>query len=233
MRSRCLMTIVALVAVLALGVVATASASAFVPVWHTREAGITKGEGNKLAKGESREVTIEGESIEFAVERAAQAVVVNCTKASGTGTVVGGSPGTGHVTSLTFSGCTSPSERVGKCKISVLPKIENFGQELVVLNDSKTIALQWNKIDTETNNSNKEFFAMTECGEISGPINLRGSDNGSLPKEEFNLHTPMSFPKLLENEHGHLESGSGGFAYMIAKYKMTLKNGEKLAAYTF
>jgi hypothetical protein len=119
MRSKCRSMFVALVAVLALGAVASASASA-TPGWYVN--------GVALKAGESRETILENKSgTSVTLEEPASKHTIICTKATGKGKVTGGTPGTGNVP-LEFTGC---SLNIPECKLAKTVVVKSQTAELL------------------------------------------------------------------------------------------------------
>jgi len=120
MRSVFRSVLVALVAVLALGAVVSASAFAS-PGWEVKEGGAWKA----LGTGESRNVMVEGGTQVMAWSYSqGTSIVFTCGTVRSTGKIVGGNPGTGEVSSISYSECgvsnisgcelKSPGNRAGK-----------------------------------------------------------------------------------------------------------------------
>jgi hypothetical protein len=90
----------ALVVVLALSAVVASAASAEGPVWQVKKVELSK-------STETRNLTASIKSAQFTLT-AEGIMVINCTSAGSTGTIIGGSPGT-DTAAITFSGCTIES----------------------------------------------------------------------------------------------------------------------------
>ncbi len=154
---------------------------------------------------------------------------VLCSKSTGSGSIIGGEPGTGEVKSLNFSECklAGGGLRETTCKLAKAPKLENVETELVVLKN-ETLAYELKNINTGKQNSDKVFFEVTGCGVDNAEPNLTGNVASTIPDGHFNLATPLGFPEK-EVEGSKLEWGRGAVNFE-GSYTMKLANGEALAA---
>ncbi len=209
------------------GVVETTSAAAETLVWRTKPAG-QKGEGTLLKKGESREVTFEGEAIKVTLDEAGDRFGVECKKSSGSGTVIGGEPGTGKVKSLSTSECNLWGLGGVDCVLAEAPRLENVETEPVELSSGK-FAYKLKKIETYTQNSSKDFFRISNCTVVNGSYNISGNLEGTVPWYTFDLALPLGFPET--KLEGTTLEWSGGTIEFKGQYTMKLANGEELAVY--
>ncbi len=229
------MTLCALGTVLALSAaIATTSAAAEILVWHSRTAAEEKIKGNEgklLKKGESREVAFSAETIKTTIHQAGESYGFQCKKGSGTGSVIGGEPGSGSVKSLTFSECV-PWGIGGSCEITQLPKLENVEAELISLANG-TLSLELKNINTEKQNSNKVFVGFNgppACSLTPNKYNITGNLGAATAKRgHFEQAFSLAFPSpplentKLEWSHERVE--------IEGKITMTLVNGEAIAVY--
>ena len=198
----------------------TASATELKPVWEVgkvAQKGV-KGGRKLLGGGETRTTTVAGGVANVAFEYTGQTFEVICNKSSGTGTVIGGEPGTGKV-SLTFAECSMVS---GACKMSLLP-LENIATKLVALKDEKTVTEV-----LEIAKAKAVSFLKVEspCGVSPGTYSLWGNLPGLVKEGE--TAEVLQFPAT-KLENYTLEWGA---SFHVTKFSdnltQKLTSGEKL-----
>lgn len=190
MRSKGRGLLVALVAVLAVSAVASASASAFNLQWNVN--------GAKLEAGKTREVTGKGPEYQFYV----WAKRIGCGASEGVETIVGGKPGTGKAT-LVFHKCnTSESGCKVRSSGGVFGTIEFTSLPITLKEDSafggkKVIA---ENLESKTVGTTKEWGTLefeAEPGHSCNEYINEGKVKGSYAGELINLaggSIELSFP---------------------------------------
>jgi len=229
-----------MLAVFAIGAVASATSSAFMLEWQVcekvaagsgkfenhlckKEGGTKEWEWKTLAAGESRKVISEGGPFTLT----AGTKTVTCNKVKNHGEIFGGHPGTDEVT-VNFETCTT--SEVG-CKVK--SKGTAKAGEVVVANVKTKLTERGTKLADEfkENATTKEFITLEFGKEENGPEKLKTACptlpetrvKGQVAAEIVNANEELNFPN--PELTGNTLEAFGVAAKLVGKSKQTQENG--------
>jgi hypothetical protein len=197
---------------------ATASAGT-TPVWAVGKEFATK---HILKTGESRETILAGGAVAVKLFYEESDWEVECKKTSGTGSVIGGTPGKGTV-NVKFSECVTVWPN--NCKLS-LTKLEKIPTTLQVLEEGS-------KPTTETLELTRKNNKLIKIEEIGGRNGCVLMEDGEYPIYNnlpglVGAGESLEFPlAILSSEH-LLEWNGGPVLKFKDTFTQKLTNGEKL-----